>query len=192
MKKNNESLVKFLTDFLPLIIFFVIYKTSKAQNPLIDATIYLVITTIIAIAISYLLTKKIAMLPLISALILGFFGALTVILHDEIFIKLKPTIINLIFAAILLYGYFTKKPLLSYILGDKVKMDQQAWLTLSLRWALFFTFLAILNEIIWRSFSTDFWVQFKVFGMMPLSLIFTISQLPFMIRKIKEFESKIY
>lgn len=192
MKKNNESLVKFLTDFLPLIIFFVIYKTSKAQNPLIDATIYLVITTIIAIVISYLLTKKIAMLPLISALILGFFGALTVILHDEIFIKLKPTIINLIFAAILLYGYFTKKPLLSYILGDKVKMDQQAWLTLSLRWALFFTFLAILNEIIWRSFSTDFWVQFKVFGMMPLSLIFTISQLPFMIRKIKEFESKIY
>lgn len=192
MKKNKESFVKFLTDFFPLIIFFVIYKISDEKNPLVEATIYLVLATIVAVVVSYLLTKKVAKVALFSALILGFFGGLTILLQDEIFIKLKPTIINLIFAIILFAGCYYKKPLLSYILGEKLRMSEEAWLKLSFRWALYFVALAILNEIIWRNFSTDFWVQFKVFGMMPISFIFTFSQLPFMIREMKKFDGKMY
>ena len=182
---KNNALSKFLYDYLPLIVFFLTFKLSKASNPLIEATIYMLITTVIALTISYILTKKIPNVALFSAIILAVFGGLTVLLQDELFIKLKPTIINLIFAVILLYGYFMKKPLLSYILGEQLKMRQQAWLILSLRWACFFIFLALLNEFIWRSFDTDFWVKFKVFGMMPITLIFTISQMPFIIKEVK-------
>ncbi len=189
-KKSNEGKLKFLYDYLPLIVFFSVYKLSDATNPLIPATIYMVITTFIALIICYSLTRKIPTVATVSAIILGIFGGLTVILQDEIFIKIKPTIVNLLFSAILLYGFFAKKPLLSYLLGEQIKMDTNAWLTLSLRWALFFVFLATLNEIIWRNFSTDFWVQFKVFGMMPLSLIFTFTQVPFMIREIKKLEKR--
>jgi len=192
MKKNKESFVKFLTDFLPLIVFFGVFKTSDAQNPLIDATIYLVGATIIAVIISYILTKKVAKVALFSAAILGFFGGLTILLKDDIFIKLKPTIINLLFAIILFVGHYYKKPFLSYLLGEKIRMSVKAWLTLSFRWAIYFVVLAILNEIIWRNFSTDFWVQFKVFGMLPISFIFTFSQLPFMIKEMKKFDGKVY
>ena len=181
-------MIKFLCDYLPLIIFFACYKLAKTPNPLITATIYMVITTFIALVISYILTKKIPMVALVSGIVLGIFGGLTVFLNDEIFIKIKPTIINLLFAVILFYGYFTKKPLLSYLLGEQIKMKNAAWLTLSARWALFFIALALLNEIIWRNFSTNFWVQFKVFGMMPISLIFTISQVPFMMKETKKIQ----
>ena len=192
MKKNKESFVKFLTDFLPLIIFFAVFKTSDSENPLIEATLYLVVTTIITVIISYLLTRKIAKVALFSAGILGFFGGLTILLQDDIFIKLKPTIINLIFATILFVGHYYKKPFLSYLLGETIKMSQEAWLKLSFRWAIYFVCLAILNEYIWRNFPTDFWVQFKVFGMMPISFIFTFSQLPFMIKEMKKFDGKVY
>ena len=185
-KKSHDSLTKFLCDYLPLIVFFACYKLAKTPDPLITATTYMIITTFIALIISYLLTKKIAKIALFSGIILGVFGGLTILLKDDLFIKIKPTIINLIFAAILFYGYFSKKPLLSYLIGDQIKMSDRAWLTLSARWVIFFIFLSILNEIIWRNFSTDFWVQFKVFGMMPLSIIFTLSQLPFMIKEIKK------
>ena len=156
MNKNKESLAKFLCDYLPLIVFFIYYKFSKDENPLIGATIYMVITTFFALILGYILTKKIAKVALFSGLILAIFGGLTIALKDEIFIKIKPTIINLIFATILFYGYFTKKPFLSQLLGDQIKMRPAAWLTLSFRWGCLFLFLAILNEVIWRSFSTDF------------------------------------
>lgn len=186
MKKSNEGTAKFLYDYLPLIVFFACYKLAKTPDPLITATIWMIITTFVALIISYFLTKKIPMVALFSGALLGIFGGLTILLKDDIFIKTKPTIINLLFAAILLYGYFAKKPFLSYLLGEQIKMGNHAWLTLSARWAIFFIFLALLNEIIWRNFSTDFWVQFKVFGMMPISLIFTVSQVPFMIREMKK------
>lgn len=190
MKKTNDSISKFLCDYLPLIVFFACYKFSQTENPLITATIYMVITTLLALAISYILTRKISMMALTSGTVLAIFGALTVIFKDETFIKLKPTIINLLFAAILFYGYFTRKTFLSYLLGEQLKMRDQAWLNLSFRWGVFFIFLAILNEIIWRSTSTDFWVQFKVFGMMPLSIIFTLTQVPYMMREVKKEEEK--
>ena len=193
MKKNltekKESISKILCDYLPLIIFFVVYKFSNSQRPLIAATSSMVVSTFFALIISYFLTKKIALVPLFSALVLGFFGCLTIFLKDDFYIKIKPTIINLIFAGILFFGYLSKKPLLSYLMGSQIKISPQAWLILSLRFALFFVFLAILNEVIWRNFSTNFWVQFKVFGMAPLSMIFTFSQLPFMMREMKKQEN---
>lgn len=188
MKKSHNGTVKFLCDYLPLIVFFACYKLAKTANPLVTATIFLLITAFISLIISYLLTKKIPMMILVSSAVLGLFGGLTIFLNDDLFIKIKPTIINLVFAAILLYGFFSKKPLLSYMFGEQIKMSNHAWLTLAMRWAIFFIFLAGLNEIIWRTFSTDFWVQFKVFGMMPISLIFTISQVPFMMREMKKAE----
>jgi intracellular septation protein len=190
MKKTPGAKVKFLYDYLPIIVFFLFYKFSNHPQPLVLATISMVVTTFIALIICYSLTRTIPVVALISAIILGIFGGLTVVLESEVFIKIKPTAINLIFATILLYGFFTRKPFLSYLLEGQVKMSKEAWLTLSMRWSLFFIFLAILNEIIWRYTSTDFWVDFKVFGMMPLSLVFTISQLPFMMREIKKFEQK--
>ena len=190
MKNSNDSLAKFLYDYLPLIVFFVCYKFARTPEPLVTATIFMLITTFAALVICYILTKKIPKIALISAVILAIFGGLTVMLKDDIFIKTKPTIINLLFAGILFYGFFAKKPLLAYLLEGQVKMSEQAWLILSLRWGWFFIFLAALNEVIWRSFSTDFWVGFKVFGMMPISLIFTLSQIPFMVREMKKFEEK--
>ncbi len=188
-KKSYDGLAKFFYDYLPLIVFFLTFKIAKTPNPLITATIYMLVTTIFALFISYILTKKIPQIALFSAIILGIFGGLTIIFQDELFIKLKPTIINIIFALILLYGYFSKKPLLAYLLGEQLKMSNHAWLVLSLRWALFFIFLALLNEIMWRSFETDIWVKFKVFGMMPITMTFTIFQVPFMIKEVKKYAS---
>lgn len=184
-KKTKEAWAKFLCDYAPLIIFIIIYKFSSASDPLIPATFGLLVSSFIALIIAYILTRKIAKMPLISAIILGVFGGLTLISGDDLFIKIKPTLINLLFAAILFYGYFAKRPLIKHLFGESLKMEDRAWLILSLRWAIFFIFLAVLNEFIWRSFSTDFWVNFKVFGVFPISMIFTLSQVPFMIKNIK-------
>ncbi len=185
-KNHNEGIAKFLTDFLPIIIFVAIYKMSNSSQPIVQATLWMIIATLIALVFSYFVNKKIAKMPLFSAVILAVFGGLTIFLKDDIFIKLKPTMINLLFAAILLYGYFSKRPLMSYLFGKELKLEEKAWGIMSLRWALFFIFLALLNEIIWRNFSTDFWVNFKLFGIFPISIIFTISQIPFIIKNIKK------
>jgi intracellular septation protein len=186
MKKSHDAITKFLCDYLPLVVFFTCYKLAKTSNPLLSATIYMIITTFAALIISYFLTRKIPVIALISGIILAVFGGLTIILKNAVFIKMKPTIINLLFAAVLFYGYFSKKAFLSYVMGEKIKISNVAWLTLSARWGLFFVGLALLNEIIWRNFSTDFWVQFKVFGMIPVSLVFTVFQTPFIIREMKK------
>ena len=181
-KKQSEGLTKFLYDYLPIIIFFVCYKFSTVYDKLLFATLAMLFTTFIAIIASYILTKKIPKVATFSALILGFFCGLTIFFEDEYFIKIKPTIINLIFAGILFYGNFIQKPMLKYLLGEQIKVSLESWKIMSFRWACFFCALAFLNEIIWRNFSTDFWVQFKVFGMMTISMIFTISQIPFIMK----------
>lgn len=186
-KNSKESFVTFLTDFVPLALFFIVYKTSNHANPIIPATLYLIIATIIALIIGYIATKKIARMPLISAILLGIFGALTVFSQNDLFIKIKPTLLNGLFSAILFVGCFMKKPLLEYLFNGAIKMSHEAWLNFSFRWAYFFMFLAILNEVIWRSFSTDFWVQFKVFGMLPISIIFAIINMPFIIKNSENF-----
>lgn len=185
-RKSSDSFLKFLNDYLPIIVFFMVYKFSDSEKPLISATISMVIVTFCALTLSYLLTKKISSVALFSGLILGIFGGLTILLKDETFIKIKPTIINCLFAAILLYGNYIRKPFLSYLLGEQIEMSQESWFILAKRWAIFFLTLAMVNEIIWHNFSTDFWVNFKVFGMLPLTMIFTISQLPFILKATKE------
>lgn len=185
-KSSKEAWSKFLCDYLPLIIFIIVYKFSSAADPLIPATLCLLISSFLALIASYILTKKIAKMPLISAVILGVFGGLTLISGNDLFIKIKPTLINLLFASVLFYGYFSKRPIIKHLFGGSLAMPNLAWITLSLRWGLFFIFLAILNEVIWRNFPTDFWVNFKVFGVFPISMIFTISQVPFMIKNIKK------
>lgn len=150
----------------------------------------MVAVTFVVLLVGYIITRKISFVALFSASILGIFGGLTILLKDETFIKLKPTIVNLLFAAILFYGNFVKKPFLSYLLGAQIKVSDASWFILSKRWALYFIGLAALNEIVWRNFPTDFWVQFKVFGMLPLSLIFMASQMPFIMREAEKFEKK--
>jgi intracellular septation protein len=187
MTKHSSSL-KNIFEYLPLIIFFIIYKT---QHSIYLATISLIVATIISSAMIFFTSKKLPIVSLFSAFIVAIFGGLTIIFDNDIFIKLKPTIINLIFATILIYGHLTKKPLLSYLLGEQIKISDDAWIKLSHRFAIFFLLLAILNEIIWRNFTTEFWVNFKVFGMMTISFIFTISQAGFIISENKKITNNV-
>jgi intracellular septation protein len=181
-KKVKSPFVKSMCELAPLIVFFAVYKMSGGANPIVDATIALLIVTFFTLALNYLVNKELAAMPLFSAIILAIFGSLTIFSGDEIFIKMKPTLLNALFAAILLFGYFTQRPFLKMLLGHSMELKKEIWLNLSLRWALFFVFLGVLNEIIWRNFSTDLWVQFKVFGMLPISIIFTLSQVPYILK----------
>jgi intracellular septation protein len=185
--KKYEGLTKFLYDYLPLIVFFICYKFSMVYDKLLFATMSMLLATFLAIIASFILIKKIPKVATFSAIILGFFCGLTLFFNDDYFIKIKQTIINLIFAIILIYGCYFKKPMLNYLLGEQIKMSFEDWQILSWRWAGFFIGLAMLNEIIWRNFSTDFWVQFKVFGMMTVSMVFTISQIPFILKSQAKF-----
>ena len=166
--------LKLLLDIGPLAIFFLAYKLSGV----FAATASIMVCTLISLAVTYWFEKKIAIMPLVSGLIITIFGTLTLYLHDDSFIKMKPTFVNLIFASILLGGLFYKKTLLKYVLGSALTISDTGWRILTLRWGLFFIFLSALNELIWRNFPMDFWVNFKVFGMFTLTIIFTISQLP--------------
>ena len=173
----NKSLIKFTTDFGPLLIFFIIY--FKNENDLKTAIPPFIIATLIALIVVYLLEKKIPMMPLMSGLLITFFGGLTLYFDNKIFFYMKPTIINLLFATILLLGkYFTQKPLLKIFFQNTINLEDVGWKKLSHRWVGFFFFMAILNEIVWRTQSEAFWVNFKVWGLLPITFIFTASQLP--------------
>ncbi len=155
-------------------MFFLAFRYAG----LLAATASLIVFTLASLSIIYVLEKRIAIMPLVSGIAVTIFGGLTLWLQDEHFIKMKPTIVNMIFAAILLGGAYFGKPMLKYLLSEAFKLTEQGWMLLSIRWGLFFVFLALLNECIWRLFPTDFWVNFKVFGMFTLTMIFTFCQLP--------------
>jgi intracellular septation protein len=140
------------------------------------------ITVVIALAISYVLTRHLPMMPLITAVIVLVFGSLTLVLHDELFIKLKPTIIYLLFGGVLLGGLAFGKPLLGAVFDSVFHLSEEGWRKLTLRWAVFFFALAAVNEVVWRTQTTDFWVSFKVFGVLPLTFLFAASQFPLMSR----------
>ena len=129
-------------------------------------------------------------MPLVSGIVVLIFGALTLYLHNDVFIKMKPTIINTLFGAILLGGLAFGKSLLGYVFDEAFRLDAEGWRKLTLRWGLFFLFLAVLNEVVWRNFSTDFWVAFKVWATMPITILFTISQMPLIMRHSLEEQAK--
>jgi len=167
---------RFLLDFAPLGVFFAAFKLSGIMG----ATIALTLTTIVSLLVVYVCERKIAPTPLISGIAVVVFGVLTIIFDNEQFIKIKPTIVNLLFALILFVGLYYKKPPLRYMLQAAFEMEEAGWSKPTLRWGFFFVFLAGLNEYIWRHYPTDFWVDFKVFGMMTLTMAFTFSQIPLM------------
>ena len=169
-----KSIYKLLIDIGPLAVFFVFYTRSGLQASILP----FMIATVIAVIFSYILEKKIPIMPTVGAGIVLIFGGLTIYFDNEIFFKMKPTIINLLFAVILYGGMLIKKPLLKILLGAALKLEEEGWRILTYRWIGFFIALAILNEIVWRTQSTDIWVNFKVFGILPITFIFTMTQFP--------------
>jgi len=173
----NKSFLKFITDFGPLLIFFTIYY--KSGNNLTAAIPPLIIATLIAVVIMYFVEKKIPYVPLIGGIVISLFGGLTLYFNNPIFIYMKPTIVNIIFASILIISkIFFNKNFLKFFLQSAFQLNEFGWNKLNFRWAYFFIFLAILNEIVWRTQPETTWVNFKVWGMLPITFIFTGLQLP--------------
>jgi len=191
--------LKLVIEAGPLVVFFLINGRkgfpefrhlwlAEGAEPLVgqalfEATGAFMIATIIALTIGWTVERKIPVMPLVSGIFVLVFGGLTLVLADELFIKLKPTLVNMLFAVILFGGLLTGRSLLKPLLGAAVQLTERGWRVLTLRWAIFFVVLAILNEIVWRNFSTDFWVSFKLFGIMPLTFLFATSQTPLFLRE---------
>jgi len=182
----GRPIIKFIADFGPLFIFFIIYFSN--DNDLKLAIPPFIIATLISLAIVYFIEKKIPIMPLVSGVLITLFGGLTLYFNNKIFFYMKPTIINLLFAGALFFGkYFTKKPLLKKLFQNTLNLEDQGWKKLSYRWICFFIFVAILNEIVWRTQSEVFWINFKVWGLLPITFLFTASQIPLINKyKLKE------
>lgn len=178
MTQAPPKWLKPAVDFGPLAAFFLVYW----QYGLMAATGALMAATAVVLLVAFLVERRVAVMPLITALIVGIFGGLTLLLADETFIKIKPTIIQALFAVILLGGLAVGRPLLKPLMGTAWQMEDEGWRRLTLRFALFFAAMAGLNEVVWRTQSTDIWVTFKVFGIMGLTLLFAIAQAPLMKR----------
>lgn len=188
-RKELSPLPKLVLELGPLAVFFlfnargeqlaeIIPALKVLGAPIFQATAAFMIAITISLIVSFILTRRLPIMPLVSGVVVLIFGALTLWLHDELFIKLKPTIINCLFGSALLGGLMFGKALLGYVFDSAFKLTDEGWRKLTLRWGIFFFVLAAINEIVWRNFSTDFWVNFKVFGVMPLTLLFTMTQLP--------------
>jgi intracellular septation protein len=173
----NNSLLKFITDFGPLLIFFTVYY--KSGNNLSIAIPPLIIATLIAVLISYIVEKKIPYLPLIGGIIISIFGGLTLYFNNPVFLYMKPTIINIIFAIVLIFGkVFLNQNFLKFFFNNAIQMNEIGWDKLNYRWIIFFIFLALLNELVWRTQTEIVWVNFKVWGILPLTFVFTAFQIP--------------
>lgn len=188
-RKELSPLLKLALELGPLAVFFLFNSRGEqiaeafpvlqtVGEPIFLATAAFMVAIAISLTVSLWLTRRLPIMPLVSGVVVLVFGALTLWLHDELFIKLKPTIVNCLFGSVLLGGLLFGKALLGYVFDSAFKLTDEGWRKLTLRWGIFFFVLAIINEIVWRSFSTDFWVNFKVFGIMPITLVFTLTQLP--------------
>ena len=172
----NKSLIKFVTDFGPLLVFFSIYYNSGKDLKV--AIPPFIVATLIAVVIIWFLEKKIPMIPLIGGILITFFGALTIYFDNPIFIYIKPTVVNILFGFVLIFGkYFSSEPLLKKFLGKSLPLKDEGWKILTNRWIYFFFGLDILNEAVWRTQSEEFWVNFKVWGLLPITFVFTAFQI---------------
>lgn len=169
-----NPLLKLALELGPLAIFFF----ANSRFGIFTATAVFMVAITIALVASWVLTRKLAIMPLITGIVVLVFGGLTIYLHNDLFIKLKPTIVNCLFGSILLGGLYFGKSLLGYVFDSVFKLTDEGWRLLTFRWGVFFFILAVINEIVWRNFSTDFWVSFKLFGFMPITLAFTLFQMP--------------
>ena len=170
-----NSILKILVDIGPLAVFFIFYT----RGDLLSAILPFMIATVIAVLFSYIVVKKIPIIPLISGILITFFGGLTIYFDNPIFLYMKPTIINILFGFSLLFGkFFSKEPLLKIFLKKSIKLKDEGWNRLNTRWIGFFFFLAMLNEFVWRTQSEEFWVNFKVWGLLPITFLFTAMQVP--------------
>jgi intracellular septation protein len=177
-RPKQNPIIKLVLEMGPLALFFVV----NAKYGIFPATAVLMAGVVAALIASWVLTKHIPVMPLVTAVAVVFFGSLTFFFHDELFIKLKPTIVNALFGAALLGGLAMGKPLLPIVLDSVMKLTETGWRVLTFRWGLFFFVLAVLNEVVWRTQTTDFWVSFKVFGTMPITILFALSQVPLILK----------
>jgi intracellular septation protein len=186
-QKRLPPLVKLVLELGPLALFFFANAYAGRFGYADDQRIYVatglfIVATLVALAISFALIRKLPIMPMVSGVVVLVFGGLTLFLQDELFIKLKPTIVNTLFGVILLGGLYFRKPLLQIVLDSVFELTEEGWRKLTLRWALFFFALAALNEVVWRTQTTDFWVSFKVLGIMPLTIVFALAQTPLLMR----------
>ena len=192
-KPAVNPLLKLALELGPLMVFFFanargawlaekITALANLGGPLFIATFSFMIATALSLTVSYALTRTLPIMPMVSGVVVLVFGTLTLWLKDETFIKVKPTIVNTLFGGILLGGLYFGKSLLGYVFDSAFTLNAEGWRKLTFRWGLFFLFLAVVNEVVWRNFSTDFWVAFKVWGTMPITLAFTMSQMPLIMR----------
>jgi len=192
-EEKVSPLLKMVLELGPLVVFF--FANSRGEwlaaqfpvlaemgGPIFIATGLFMAATAIALLVSWVLTRTLPIMPLISGIVVFVFGALTLWLQNDTFIKMKPTIVNSLFGFILLGGLVFGKSLLGYVFHAAFKLDDDGWRKLTLRWGLFFLVLAVMNEVVWRNFSTDFWVAFKVWGTMPITILFTLAQMPLIMR----------
>jgi intracellular septation protein len=177
-KHKLNPLIKLALDVGPLVLFFV----ANARFEIFTATAIFMAAVLAALAVSFALTRHLAIMPVVSLLIVLVFGSLTIVLHDETFIKVKPTIIYLLFATTLFGGYLFNKPLLAIVFDSAFHLTEEGWRKLTLRWAIFFLVMAAVNELVWRTQTTQFWLGFKLAGAIPMTLLFAMLQYRLLMR----------
>jgi intracellular septation protein len=196
-KPKVNPVLKLALELGPLVLFFFVNARGKSiiesygletwfPQPIFLATGVFMVAMLISLAVSWVMTRHLAIMPLITGIVVLVMGGLTLWLQDDTFIKVKPTIVNTFFGGVLLIGLAFGRSLLAYVFDAAFALDAEGWRKLTLRWGLFFFVLAALNEIVWRTQSTDFWVAFKVWGIMPITMIFAMAQLPLMQRHMIE------
>jgi intracellular septation protein len=182
-----NPVLKLALELGPLVLFFLTNAYGERlgfadDRRIFAATGVFIAATLVALAVHYALMRRLPIMPLVSGVVVVVFGGLTLLLQDELFIKLKPTIVNSLFGTVLLVGLWFGKPLLSVVLDSVFTLTDEGWRKLTFRWGLFFFFLALLNEVVWRTQSTDAWVGFKVWGIMPITVAFALAQTPLLMR----------